>query len=314
MPLPRCPLRLLSPSVRCSALALGALLAACSSPGKRPADPLSPGPLTPAQQELLRDLELAYREQAKDYPERRAAIADDPVATAWFARMLIADVITAREGRPPSDEDDRLRAVAKIKDPVEARALDTLGELGAAAVPTVVNDLLRHPQALPREIGYELVARIGAPALPPLLELAADREVVHRRVAARALGLVGGDPTAIRALHDLARDGEFTVRAAAVRGLGTCGLPAAAAWLRECLQQDRDPFVRRKAAEALQAYPSRATAESLIDYLDRCERSEDHDGARAAQLVLRAFAKTRGGRTVPDWRRWLAIWQPPAER
>ncbi len=315
--------------------------AACGSTPASPrsVEPQSPGGLTEAQVEQLTALEQAYRkqvsakqtsatqntakqatakqtpdQQAPDYPTLRAAIAADPVATAWFTRMLIRDLFTAREGRLPSDDDDRLRAAAKIKDPVEACALDTIAELGAAAVPTVVSDLLRHPQPLPRELGYELVARIGAPALPSLLELATDGESKHRRAAARSLGLVGVDPRAFAALKRLAEDGEFEVRGTAMRGLGTYGDPAAASLLRERLQKDRDAFVRRAAAQALAAYPTRATAEALIAYLDRCDRGDEHAGARAAQEVLRGFAKTRGGRTVPDWRRWLATWQPPAER
>lgn len=326
---------------RTGSFVLAMLAAACGSTSAPPrsVDPQSPGGLTEAQVAQLTALEQAYRKQAADqqapgkqapdaeaagkqdsggqppdYPALRAAIATDPVATAWFTRMLIRDLFTAREGRPPSDDDDRLRAAAQIKDPVEARALDTIAELGPAAVPTVVSDLLRHAQPLPRELGYELVARIGAPALPPLLELASDGEPKHRRAAARSLGLVGADPRAFAALKRLAEDGEFDVRGTAMRGLGTYGDPAAAGLLRERLQKDRDAFVRRAAAQALAAYPTRATAEALIDYLDRCDRSEDRDGARAAQEVLRGFAKTRGGRTVPDWRRWLATWQPPAER
>ncbi|MBM4059588.1 MAG: hypothetical protein FJ265_00615 [Planctomycetes bacterium] len=287
------------------AFGAAALLAACASTEVL----YDPGKLTPAQAQQCKVAERAYREGTPDYPALRAGLERDPVAIAWFARMLVRDLFAVREGRPLGEDQEVLRAAARIEDPVETRALAEIHSLGALAVPVIVGDLLRNPQPQPRELGIELVARIGAPALPALLSLAADRQARHRRAAARALGAVGGE-AAFAALRRLAADGEYTVRADALGSLPAGMGPAARDLLLTALRDDVDAYARQRAAKALAEHPSPQVAGALIDYLARCERERDARGERAAQETLRRLSGSRTPRTVEAWRKWAQGWQP----
>lgn len=297
------------PLVRCRGraglAAAAALLVACASPAPK----WSPGELDAARMQQCRQVEMAYRDQTADYPAQRDALAKDPVAISWFVRMLIRDLFTVREGRPLGQDEDLLRAAAKIDDPVEVRALAEIEAIGVAAVPTLVGDLLRHAQPQPRELGIELIGRVGAPAVPALREMARDGEVRHRRAAARALAAAGVDAEVLAVLRELAADPEFTVRADALRGLRTGG-SAASGLLRERLRDDPDPFVRRQAAKSLAGHAEPASAAALIDYLELSLRERDPLGEQAAQDSLKALAGARGPRTVPAWRAWAKGWQP----
>jgi hypothetical protein len=144
---------------------LGVVLAACASP---PPARYEPGTPTPAQTGQLKAAEAAYRSASPDYPKLRDAIAQDPVACGWLVRMFVRDVFSAREGRPLGEDTEFLRAAAKLADPLEERAIAELRALGAAAVPTLVGDLLQHDQPQPRELGVELLAEVGQPAKPAL--------------------------------------------------------------------------------------------------------------------------------------------------
>src|SRR5262245_50761033 len=116
---------------RTTAAAIAVALAACSASP----DASGPGALTPAQVEVCKKVERAYREQDPEYPKLRdAAIKDDAVA-GWLVRLFIVDLFRSREGRPLGKDQDLMRAAAKIEDPVEARATAEIVTLGAVAVP-----------------------------------------------------------------------------------------------------------------------------------------------------------------------------------
>lgn len=281
------------------------LFAACASAPP----PYNPGEPDAAGRQRLAACERAYREQVPDYPQLRDELAKDPVLAGWWVRVLVHDLFTVREGRPLGRDEDLLRAAAKIENPVEVRALAELKTLGARAVPTIVGDLLRHPQPQPRELGVEVIGTIGAPALPALAELAREGEPRFRRAAARAYGAMPPSPETLSALRALASDGEYTVRADALRGLRGGG-PEAGQLLRERLVGDRDPFVRRQAARSLVECREPATATALVDYLDRCQREQDAAGERNAQESLAGLAGTKGPRTVEAWRKWARDWRP----
>lgn len=287
------------------ASALWLLAAGCA--GGAPA--YEPGRLDAERAARCQAAEAAYRAQSPEYPALRDALADDPVAVHWMVRMFVRDLIFVREGRPlggTEDETEELfRAAAGIEDPVERRAIAEIELLGAKAAPTIVGDLLRHPQPQPRELGIELIARVGDGALPELLPLAHSREPRERRTAARALGVIGSATIVEDELFRLAHDDDFTVRADAMRGLAR-GSERGAAVLRATLAGDADPFVRRVAAKSLARHPGRLTAAALVDYLQRCEKEGDSQGEKAAQSSLQALAGTRGIRTLASWKAWLA--------
>lgn len=255
----------------------------------------------------LRECEAAYRNEAPEYPALRDALLADQVAANWLTRMFVLDVLRAREGQPlGEDEVELLRAAAGIADPLERRAIVELEALGRKALPVVLGDLLQHDQPQPRELGIELVGRLaasGSVTAADLAPLAAAKSPRDRRVAARSLGAIGGDGEVQAQLIALAGDAEFAVRADAMRGLGRTG-EGGAVVLRAALQQDADPFVRRAAVQALARHRSPATAQAVVDYLQRCHRDRDSAGELAAQRTLESLAGTRGKRSVADWRSW----------
>lgn len=287
------------------------LLATCAACGGAPQQPVL-GELRADQLQALQAAEAAYRADPADpaqreraanvYQTRRDALAKDPVAAAWLTRMFIRDLFAVREGRPVGEDEGLFRAAAKIADPVETRALAEIRTLGAAAVPTLLGDLLRNEQPQPRELGIELLGVVGAPAAPAVLAELESREPRQRRAAARALGRIGPDPAGRATLLRLAEaDGDFTVRADAVRALGACG-SAVEPQLRQRLAADPDPFVRRTAAQVLANASDQASLRAIVDFLERCERETDRLGEKAAQKSLEQALGSRGPRTAAAWR------------
>lgn len=280
-------------------LAGAALLAACAGGEAR-----APSRMSDDQLARLAAVERAYRSASPEYPAMREALRADPVAVAWLVRMFVRDVIAVREGRPLGGDEELLRAAARVPDPVEDRAVAELRQLGAQAVPTLVGDLLRHEQPHPRELGVELLAEVGQPAVPALQQMARDGAPRHRRAAARALGRIGTDDAIVATLAALAGDPDFAVRADALRSLR--GGERAQRLLIERLRADDDPFVRRVAAQTLGGFRSTAAAMALIDHLERCLRERDGAGELAAQAGLQRLAGTRGPRSAAAWREFAS--------
>ncbi len=282
--------------------AFAVAFAACASTPPR----YEPGAPSPEQTARLKAAEAAYRAASPEYPAQRDAIARDPVAAAWLVRMFIRDVFAAREGRPLGEDDELLRAAAKLEDPLADRAIAEIKALGGVAVPTLVGDLLQHEQPQPRELGVELLGEVGEPAKPTLLPLAKAGPQKQRRAAIRALGRIGFDAEGFALARSMAvEDGDFTVRADALRSLRGAG-PEAQRLLIDRLQADADPYVRRVAVATLASFPTTAAANALVDFLAACERANDRDGGVAAQRALRAMAGTRTARSVAAWREWAA--------
>jgi hypothetical protein len=276
------------------------------------AAPGVPAALSPAQIQVCKDVERAYREADPDYARLRGDAVRDPAVAGWLTRLFVLDLFRVREGRPLGKDEDLLRAAARIEDPVESRAIGEIEALGALAVPVLVADLLQNSQPQPRELGIELLSRIGMPALPALQAVARDGEPRHRRAAARALGLISQDEAVFAVLRSLAGDGDYTVRADALRGFRS-GDAGARALLIQHLENDDDPFVRRVAAQSLAHFPSASAATALIGYLERCKQERDVPGEQAAQASLQVFAGTRGPRTPDAWRVFAASLGDPTD-
>ncbi|MCA8949356.1 MAG: HEAT repeat domain-containing protein [Planctomycetes bacterium] len=297
-----CPCHLPRPSSIVSAFVLALALAACGAAPPPKPEIEDIGKPSPELLAKLAAVEKAYLTRAPEYERLRDEVRHDPVAAGWLTRSFVYDVFKSREGTP-LDDDEILRAAAKIDNPVERRAIEQIVELGADAVPVLVGDLLLHSQAQTREVGIELLDRVGAPALPRLLEVSRSDDPLHRRSAARALTTFTSDAGVVARLCELAHDPEFTVRADAVRSLRAAP-PSAAGFVRDVLANDSDPFVRRAAAQALVGHPGRANALALVDYLDRCKADVDARGYEAAQEALQQLAGRRGPRTPGAWRQW----------
>lgn len=279
-------------------LASGLLtLAACA--GAPPRHQLAP--LSPEQQQLCVTVEKAYRGEAAEYPALRDRATTDALVAAWLTRMFVRDIFTAREQRPVGKDEALLRAVGRLADPVETRAIAELKHLGALAVPTLVGDLLLHNQPQPRELGVELLSHVGQPALPALVEVAQRGLPRQQRAAARALGAIGVDERSLPVLRQLAHDADFAVRADALRALRSGG-PAARDLLLDRLRNDPDPFVSRVAALSLGAFPERQVGEALVAFLERSKATIDSRGVEAAQQALQQVTGTTLVRSADAWR------------
>jgi hypothetical protein len=314
-------------------LAAVAVAAACAAGRHWSLD--DPGQPADAQRALLVETERHYR-AGEPFDEARTRIAADPVTAWWWTRMVVRDVMSAREGKitssesqkarvhdlpefladgrraTASDGDALLQTAARRRDPVEERALKEIGLLGAESVPCLIHDLARHPQSYVRQIGVDLLARVGPAALPLVeRELASSPEPQQRRTAAQVVGALPPDAARDARLLEFARDPDYTVRAAAYDGLAqAAGESAATALLQRAVAGDADAFARRAAAKALAAHREPASAHALVGYLQRCQDEHDADGAGIAQTSLQRLARTRGPRSLEAWRAWAATWTP----
>jgi hypothetical protein len=236
------------------------------------------------------DLELAAQMERLRAEDQRAA--RDQVLGTVAAERTDATKTAGAGARP-----------FRGRDEVERRAIAELVALGAIAVPVLVQDLLLHEQPHLRELGGELLAHVGAPAVPALQRVTRSGAPKQRRAAARALGRIGVDANVLATLRELAADGDYTVRADSLRALRDGG-PDAQALLVERLRGDDDPFVRRVAADTLAHFENRTAALALADYLEHCIRTKDVEGERTAHRALAAMSRDRAVRTTAAWREW----------
>lgn len=301
--------------IRCCGL-LALLLfgaSACGTASKT----YTPGELTKDQKARCRVVAQAFVDSKPEYPALRDELREDPVAMAWFVRYLVSEIVHAREGQAEKLGEKEVRidrnAPAEWHLPgqhADSRAVGQVIAIGEQAVDVVVNDLALKPQEFLRAIGIELLTGIGDPAVPALLKLASIGDQQQQRVAARALGELGAVGLSFDALRQLARSPVWRIRSDAAKGLASGG-PEARDFLVGMLQ-DEDPFVRRKAGEALARYKDRIAATALVDFLESCKSSKDSDGEVAAQTALQAIAGTKGPRAASAWRRF-AEEMPPGE-
>lgn len=289
-----------------TSLALALLAAACASGPRRHA----PRP-SPEEVRQLEQAERLYRARDPAFAALRDRLAAKPATAYWLTAMFVTYVVQSRDARQAT-EAEFLRAAIGKPDPVEARAFEQLRALGAAAVPCVVENLLRHRFADRRRLGVEILSAIGEAALEPLAPVLRDRDPRLRRYAVEAVAAMGPSPATKRVLLEAATDEEFTVRVAALRGLARQPLEHAAR-LREALSTDPDPFVRRVAAEALGAVADRETARALVAYYERALEEGDARGVEAADAALRRISGRRRRANLATWKAWLASWEPEAE-
>ncbi|MHC4970822.1 MAG: HEAT repeat domain-containing protein [Planctomycetota bacterium] len=108
------------------------------------------------------------------------------------------------------------------------------------------------PDDITRQDCLDMLERIGAPAVPPLLKTIGRKDlgVKGRRLTALALGGTR-DARAYGVLVDLLKnDPSWQVRADAASGLGKLGDRRAARPLAEAIRTDPDPSVVRRADQA----------------------------------------------------------------
>ncbi|HET7825426.1 MAG TPA: HEAT repeat domain-containing protein, partial [Anaeromyxobacter sp.] len=154
----------------------------------------------------------------------------------------------------PGDPLDRAVLLERLGDPswrVRSAAVEQIGASprGAAALPRLVEVLSEGASVGARDAAAAALARIGAPAVAPLLERLDATDPDLRQAAAGVLGAIA-DRRAVAPLTARLADPDPNVRAAAADGLGRIGGAEALAALRAAIDSD-DQTLRLSALEAL---------------------------------------------------------------
>jgi HEAT repeat protein len=153
----------------------------------------------------------------------------------------------------PADPLDRAVLVERLADPswrVRSAAVERFGAgAPAAALAPLAAVLADGPGVGAREAAAAALARIGAPAVPALVERLGAEDPDLRQAAAGVLAAIA-DARAVAPLTARLADPDPNVRAAAAEALGKIGGPAAVATLRAAVESD-DATLRLAAVEAL---------------------------------------------------------------
>src|ERR1700752_1535739 len=149
---------------------------------------------------------------------------------------------------------------------VRAVAVAALVQGSGRSLPLLRRFLIRRNEDLHQET-FEIIRRIGPPAIPLLVELLRDKRVSFRRSAADALIDLAPETESIQpALRRALRDEDSMVAGDAARALGALGKmasPSVAALVKTLSHED--PYVRIYAAEALASIgPNAATATKAL--------------------------------------------------
>lgn len=162
---------------------------------------------------------------------------------SWRVRRLAADRLGALPATPATI--DQLIVMLGRRDDTGARnaAAAVLAQLGLPALPALVQ-LLRHPDPDQRKFAADILGDLRrAEAVGPLVEALDDGDANVRTSSAEALGRIGG-PEARRALERLLGSIDVMLRVCALEGLAALRLPVALPALTPLLA---DPLTRRSA-------------------------------------------------------------------
>ena len=166
-------------------------------------------------------------------------------------------------------------------------AVESLGRIGdASAAPLLVAAIAGADRVADsggasavRAAAGEALGRLGAPAMPVLLEALRGRHVKTRETAIGALGVVGG-PAAVATLGDMVADDRSSVRQAAVAALVRAADRDAIPALSRALAH-RDPTTRRCAADAMGSLGGSAAVDGVMSALADSDRTVRDAAVRA---------------------------------
>ena len=186
--------------------------------------------------------------------------------------------------------------------------------LGEASVPVLVGGLsvraVRDEKGREMRVGQEvlhlaadILAYIGPPSVPGLMDIASSGEQNLVGEAVWALGYIG-DPRAEGLLLRLAEGGEWNTRAAAVLALRRYGTEAARSRVVAGLE-DGEPLVVERAAQALATGKHLAAAPGIVDVLERAVRDGKIQTTRYCVLALRKITGQTFAEDPAAWRAWL---------
>ncbi|MEZ4730208.1 MAG: HEAT repeat domain-containing protein [Caldilineaceae bacterium] len=174
-----------------------------------------------------------------------------------------------------------------------ARFMLCLGDLDVAY--KHLTDLCQMPENVTLPVyckALELVARIAKPETIEIMLQALDsaKEEV-RRIAARALGLIGNSQ-AVKPLLSLLTDKDQNTRCSAVRSLGLLGDSQAIPTIIETLMNDKNEFARSAAASALGQLGDSQTIKALLHAYN-----DSHNWVRHA--VMEALGDLKLANCIP---------------
>ncbi len=261
--------------------------------------------------EEYRTLWRSWLRQDPRYEDLREEALADPRRAIFLVENLVATMLgELTAGRIDSQDPERPT--------LYARAQKELVEIGPHSAPALA-------EVLPLGLGMgpvaagELLVKIGAPSVPPLLEqLARTDHPVARRRAAKALGDMaqsgippGADAQAVRAAlgAGLKGDPDWIVRSQCALALGPWGkrsvheMNHSASFLIAGLR-DGDEGVRTDVVHGLARLGDPRTFPALIDHLARSEAAGDVSMTMLTQAALVAMTRKRDVRTPHGWRAW----------
>lgn len=238
----------------------------------------------------------------------RERVLADPALGRFVVDNLVREMVA-------SYDRSRLARSGERAGPFE-RAQAELVVLAPLSTPVLV-ELVGVRDGIVSFLGADLLARIGAPALHPLLAKLGDPQAeVRRRAAELFARLPRGASSAEEAqvgeaLAKLVRsDSAWIVRAQAARTLGARGARDAhkgfAAGVLTRALSDTDAAVVESAASALRELAEPRAVPLLVDALERSLAAGDLAAARAAQESLRSLTGYKRDLLPQEWRRWWA--------
>jgi HEAT repeat protein len=184
----------------------------------------------------------------------------------WSAAVALESFVTEGESAIPA----LTHALSDVDMNIQVAATRTLGKLGAAGLPGLLQALRKPEKQVRREAVWALT-RIGSAAKAAMSALASalqDPDLKVRLGAAQALGAIGPDAgAAVSALVECLKDSNLIFCRLAAQALVRIG-PVAQGALQQA-SQSSDRFVRREALWALghlgQATPDLVTGDTSAD-------------------------------------------------
>jgi HEAT repeat protein len=218
-------------------------------------------------------------------------------------RLKSRDAGTRKRAAASLGASGRISAVSSLQplldDPdwgVRQAAVESLGRIEDVSATPLLLEAVKGADHVPDQDGaaavraaaVEALGRIGAPAVPALLEALHGRHVKLRETAIGALGAIGG-PAAVAALGEMVADDRSSVRQAAmaalVRAAGQAAIPALATALAH-----KDPMTRKCAADTLGTLHESSAVTAVRTALSDRDRTVRDAAVRALSAIGRPEA------------------------
>ncbi len=280
------------------------LLLACSTPQYQP-QRLDRPEFDQAESKLLKEWELGFRSQDAKLAELRQPLLGKANTATW---MTLAMIRYAQESirRTEKARQGLQASLFKADDPWFARAVAELQSMGPVVVPNIVQELLLRRDAQLNRLGVQILVALGPMVLPGIadsLQQTSD-PFVRRQIMRVAAGLVS-HAQARQVLEMAQGDDDYAVRAEAYVGLSLAG-DAYLPLLRRVVQEDPDPYVRRKVVEQLARFDDQQTAAAIVHFYADAYFNHDREGREAAERTLFKLSGLRHYNKPPRfWQDWV---------